>query len=134
MCIGFCKTQVAIDESFVRLTLSTWAGEEPAHRIAGSLTETGHARLEQAAAVIDPSRLKDTYGSPDSADGGAANVVVSVGGSSQQTSVYDYSRPPSQLADADAVLRQIIATLGACESDAVIVSAEDCEPPPELRP
>jgi len=97
MCVGYCRSELAIDSAGARLTYSSRdaAGHPPVtHTIA--LTPAVWRALVEGTDRATFARLDSVYGCPDCADGGAEVIELEWSGESQRV-IFEYGRPPEPI-------------------------------------
>ncbi len=76
-----------------------------------------------------PSGLLERYGCPDCADGGAASLTL-VGLDGTLRIVYEYHRPPPEIAALHTFLHSAMDVLRVCSGDSSVTPADGCDPLP----
>lgn len=127
MCGGYCRADLIVMGQRLYLQGSDNWPDEPIFVNLGTLTGVGAARLSAALASVDPAALKEIYGCPDCADGGAAYVGLLAAG---QGSRHDmpFGDPPAELAELYELTQSLIGALEGCRSTPLVTADADCEP------
>jgi hypothetical protein len=128
-CLGPCTGALEVEGDDLSYRVASRTGDEVLARGHGELTSSGVSRLNALLSALPPDLL-ETYGCPDCADAGAAYVVLRRDAALHR-SVYEYPRPPGELAALDAFLREVMDALGSCQSNSQIRIAGGCTPVPE---
>lgn len=80
MCVGYCRVEIEIKDTGVKFTKSSW--NDPAYptvTISESISGEQSDRLLQLIDIDKLETIKDVYGCPDCADGGAEWIEVEKG-------------------------------------------------------
>jgi hypothetical protein len=127
MCAGYCRADLIVIGQRLYMQGSDNRPDEPIFVNLGTLTDVGAVQLSAALASVDPASLKDIYGCPDCADGGAAYVGLIAAG---QGSRHDmpFGDPPVELAELYELTQSFIGTLEGCRSDRFVTVDADCVP------
>jgi hypothetical protein len=125
-CIGPCRGTLEVTGDAVTLRVTDRTGNQTLAGNAARLTGRGSARLAGAAAAL-PKDMEERYGCPDCADGGASFILVLRQGAARRTE-YEYGNPPSELAEADAVLADLIQALRECRQSSDLTIEPGCVP------
>jgi len=113
MCMGYCINEATISAKTVVLN-STSRNEKPAVKTCSRvLTESEWTSLKNGFVVDKFMGMKDTYGCPDCADGGAEWIEITANGTTKKVT-YDYNKAPDELKDLAAKLKEIMASLNKC--------------------
>jgi hypothetical protein len=95
----------------------------------GVLSPATHAAIRAAALALNGVALDATYGCPDCADGGAAEVHLQRPNMGAPTShIYPFREAPDVLKDADAIVQALIDDLSTCQSSSRITVNRGCTP------
>ena len=114
MCAGYCQTEFTIAGSQAQL-IKRAGGRAP-----GNLPDSVKAvpvsaseldAIDAALKRVPFSELKETYGCPDCADGGAEVIELSSGGQ-QRVVTFEYGKPPEELRELRAAIWRIRERLG----------------------
>ncbi len=125
-CADSCRGDLAIDEETARYILSDWNPAIAAYLDnSGTLTERFGTESKAALNKFWIATLSPTYGCPDCADGGASYISLRAGHVKSRHD-YEYSNPPSELAELDRVLREVMDGLGHCVSNEYIMLQSHC--------
>jgi hypothetical protein len=97
MCGGYCRTELQIDGATLRLTRMSWdTARYPTVMQQQPLTETTRQQIAEKLDRDAISRLKDVYGCPDCADGGAEWVEVETAQFKKRVT-FEYNKSPAEL-------------------------------------
>jgi hypothetical protein len=127
MCGGYCTADLVSIDGLLTLVGSGWTSDEPLYENRGTLTAEGQGLISAAADKLRSVPLESVYGCPDCADGGAAYVVVDLDGVSSRHDM-EFGRPPAVLAELHELAMAMIDALETCQSDEMVIVADDCEP------
>ena len=108
MCVGYCRQELQVTPTEVRLVESSWNTAQLPTRV--STRPFTRPAWDSLVAAVDDSGidgLAETYGCPDCADGGAEWVAVD--GPHRKRVTFEYNRSPLQLQPVVAQLRSIRA-------------------------
>lgn len=125
MCQGTCSADLVIDGSALVLTGRDRTVEEPVFENRGTLTPAGQQLLSETMSAVQGVPLQPVYGCPDCADGGAAYLALLRDGVSSRHEM-EYGNPPEQLAGAYELTVSVMEALETCQSNVLVVVAEDC--------
>jgi hypothetical protein len=126
-CLGACRGDLSIDADRLDYRMRDRAGEETLLANAGSLTDSGRARLAELATALGATPLQDVYGCPDCADGGAAYLELQRP-AGLSTTRYEYRQPPPSLQALDDFLAQVIEALQTCAATSAVQLDAGCQP------
>jgi hypothetical protein len=130
MCAGYCRSEVVVrSDGRVVLELSMWGEHPHVIRNRGRLVSDALERARAIAAELHDATLKDVYGCPDCADGGAASVQTWERAEPVRAT-YGYGQPPAELARADRFLAGLIDALDACKDTGIVTVDPGCTPKP----
>ncbi|MBI3440178.1 MAG: hypothetical protein HY054_16260 [Proteobacteria bacterium] len=108
MCVGYCSTRLEISQAGAVLTRSSRGGRGgaslPDQRFEAALSASEWREISQLAAHTDLSRLPDTIGCPDCADGGAESLTIA--GASERTISFERG---AAIAEAQPLLDRVRA-------------------------
>ncbi|MBN2525162.1 MAG: hypothetical protein JXR76_02130 [Deltaproteobacteria bacterium] len=137
MCIGECRAEVSFaaaeggecaDAFFVSSTRNaTGTGWETVRDNKGVLLPKANALISGLARELANAKLKNVYGCPDCADGGAAFLSLTREGVAFDLS-YDFGLPPDILAKADTFGMSVMNALDTCESNEYVQVSDNCTP------
>ncbi len=113
-CVGPCQQTLLFDTD-VTLIIEDWTSQDPPTEQLGALTRAGRDELSRIEGTLDPGALDETYGCPDCADGGAMHLVLDQLGDLTEHH-WEYSAPPADLADVDALFHDLRGALIDCVS------------------
>ncbi len=125
MCLGYCRADLRIDGTALTQTGHDREAEAALYENHGELTEQGMALIDSAIAALDGETLKETYGCPDCADGGAAYLTISDGEGESRHDM-EFGAPPDELAELYELSTSVMTALESCTSDELVTAAEDC--------
>jgi hypothetical protein len=113
MCVGYCNNEIKVSTKEVVLN-STSRNETPAVKTCSRiLTESEWNSLKNGFVVEKFMELKETYGCPDCADGGAEWVEITANGTTKKV-MYEYNKAPEELKEQVAMLKEIMTSLNKC--------------------
>jgi len=127
MCAGPCKSDLSLEDGKANLIITGWSGEVFADN-SGQMTGNALGQAQDLAFALMGVELKEVYGCPDCADGGASYVSLLREGV-ESSHLYDWGGPPEPLVNADAFVYQLTEALSGCEETALVVPDGDCQPP-----
>lgn len=136
MCAGECDYDFVVEDggigetacNLVTLTVRDWVDTEEGRKNVGLLTPLGQAKAVGFAAELTGVKLKERYGCPDCADGGASQLGLRLNGEIVNIS-YEFGRPPAVLEKADTFTAEIINALDTCVSNEDIqILDNECTP------
>ena len=127
MCMGYCSVDLVIgSDGSVVLTGTDRTRNVTLFTNSGSLASVGRERIDGAVAGLAGVPLQDVYGCPDCADGGAAYLTLSQEGVVSRHDM-EFGNPPAELAELHDLAMAIIDALVDCESNDLVLAAEDCQ-------
>ena len=107
MCMGYCRHELQVTATEIRLTDSSWDPEHyPARISTRPMTREGWDSLTSALDASGFRSLHQTYGCPDCADGGAEWVEAG-----DRRVTFEYGSSPAALQPLVLQLRTIHATV-----------------------
>ena len=107
MCAGYCRTELEIRGSNLRLTRQAWDTIRNPTRIEEqTISQSDRQQLVAKINAANLPNLLDTYGCPDCADGGGEWVELQ-NGAARKRVTFEYSRGPRELENALAELRAL---------------------------
>lgn len=113
MCTGYCINEATIGAKEVVLN-STSRNEKPALKTCSRVLTASEWTSLKGGLVVDKFMgMKDTYGCPDCADGGAEWIEITANGKTKKVT-YDYNKAPDELKDLAAKLKEIMASMKNC--------------------
>ena len=95
------------------------SGDQAPHVYVGQLTPEGY-REATTYSTFDVTEMKEVFGCPDCADGGAGFLTST--SSLPVTIAFEYGRPPTELRDAFSFVDGIIRTVITCGEDPIVVA------------
>jgi hypothetical protein len=146
LCMGECDFDIVISDPSaetlisdpsaetlcnpVTLTVRGWTDAGNARQNTGVLTPLGQAKAVGLAAELSGVDLKETYGCPDCADGGASQIALQFNNETIDIS-YEFMNPPAVLEKADAFTAGLINALDTCSStEDIRIIDDECTPNP----
>jgi hypothetical protein len=127
-CLGPCNGTLTFQNESLVYRVTDREGAQVLASSQARLTASGTERLASLVSSL-PQGLDETYGCPDCADAGAAYIVVSREGANRRSS-YEYPNPPRELAQLDAFLKEIMESMGACQTSALVTLEGECSAVP----
>jgi hypothetical protein len=107
MCVGYCRQELEISGSLVKLTLQSWDTLRlPTQVITQPISADAFDQLLKRINDVRIEQLQDVYGCPDCADGGAEWVELESADFKKRVS-FEYNRDPARLEVVLAELRAI---------------------------
>ena len=94
----------------------------------GTMTPDGQVAMKNAVKALDGVKLKELYGCPDCADGGASSVTL-VRDGVISSHVYEYGAPPAALAAVDSFVTTLMEPLKTCADGIYALVDADCVSP-----
>ena len=123
-CMGACKADLVFEGASLQFTQTGWDGTVYQHA-KGLLTTGAAAELEALLIVLEDAPLKDVYGCPDCADGGASYITLMRKGVTT-THKYEYGKPPMVLADLDELVSAAALALKTCTGNGIAILSGEC--------
>lgn len=107
MCAGYCTEVLEVDGARARLSRSSWQPERFPPRVAEiAVTDDEWRRLADAVDAEAVQGLREVYGCPDCADGGAEFVELETT-SLRKRVTFEYGAPPAELRPLTLQLRAL---------------------------
>ena len=129
-CIGYCRTEIAIDGAQVVATLSA-RGELAPLENRGRLAGKAQGQIDDLALDLAYRELQPVYGCPGCADGGISIVELRVG-DDVSAHMYEHEQPPDVLEGVNVMVNDMVAAMQTCESNGRVQVASGCTPRPRL--
>lgn len=126
MCWGPCKQDFSIEGAKAHYIAAGW-DETIFSDVSASLTDLGASQAKQIALDLVDVSLKDVYGCPDCADGGATHATL-VRKGTQSTHAYPFNGPPPELEAANEFVMAILQAFAKCQSNDLVTIPDDCTP------
>jgi hypothetical protein len=127
-CMGECIGTLGLNGAAARFTITGHRDEDPVFLDnRGMLTPAGSEAVYAAMVALRDVPLKERYGCPDCADGGASHVTLSRAGAVSMHT-YEFGKPPAVLDEVDALLAELMNALETCTSTAHIEVDSGCIP------
>lgn len=125
MCLGYCSADLRVDGKALTQTGRDREKETALYENRGQLTPLGISSIESATTDLDGLTLKESYGCPDCADGGAAYLILADGQAESRHDM-EFGAPPADLETLYELSAALMAALESCTSSDLVTAAEDC--------
>jgi hypothetical protein len=125
MCLGYCRADLRIDGESLVQTGHDREVDDALYTNHGQLTSEGQARLDAALTELADTPLKETYGCPDCADGGAAYIMLTAADGETRHDM-EFASPPEELSRIYDLSIALMSTLETCRSDDLVTVSEEC--------
>ncbi len=106
MCAGYCREELEIGGSVLRLTRRSWSPTQPEQVAEQPFSSDAWRTLRERMDAARIDRLQDVYGCPDCADGGAEWVELENGDSKKRVT-FEFGSGPSPLQSVLTELRAL---------------------------
>ena len=106
MCAGYCREDLQIDGSQIKLTRQSWDPRQPAQVAEQAISEDAWRKLQATLNGVAMAEMDSVYGCPDCADGGAEWVEIETGDAKKRVT-FEFSKAPAQLRAAVTELRTL---------------------------
>lgn len=127
-CADYCEEDLAIEGRELTLTLRSDRAELADIVNRGALSPAAVIELAALTDALDGQVLREVYGCPDCADGGASHLTLAIGTLIRRSS-WESPSPPAALAALDAVLfDDLIPALRDCVATSRVTPLA-CTPP-----
>lgn len=127
-CLDLCKFDLSFTQNAANLEVSSTA-DELKYANGGVLTTVGLQQLQEAANGLLGVEIQDVYDCPGCNDGGASYLILLLD-NVPITTQYQDDKVPTELKNADTMVRLIMEALKTCKSNVQVAVDENCTPLP----
>ena len=114
MCVGYCNNLLVISKGKMELKRYENKPNAVPKVCMGTMSEADWSKLADSIDLSVFNQLKEVYGCPDCADGGAEWVDVEYGDKKHKVT-FEYGREPDEMKAYISILRAQFATFKDCK-------------------